>query len=201
MPAARPRPRRAAAETYWILGRAQIAALASARRQEIVDALAALGPSSARELAAAIGAAPSAVYHHLDRLVRVGLVVESGRRVVRRKSERLFAAAAPRMRLARALDETATRARLRPVVAALARQAERDFAAGVRRRDARTKGAARDLGFFRIVARPTAAQRAALNRHLAAIAELLWSARKGKGAVSLAWILAPVNPVPRGKRR
>jgi len=59
---------------------AQVRALASPVRQEIVDALAAAGPCAVADLAAHVGRPADALYFHLKRLMAVGLVVERGAR-------------------------------------------------------------------------------------------------------------------------
>jgi DNA-binding transcriptional ArsR family regulator len=196
------------AKTYWILGRAQLTALTSPRRQDLLDRLAAAGPSSVREVAAGIGMAPSAVYHHLRRLERAHLVVEAGSRRVGRRVERIYRAVAPRMRLLKALGDPAHRKTMRRVVAALCRQMDRDFALAAPRPDAKTAGARRNLGFFRLVAAPGAKDLARVNAHLAAIAEILWRAAppaRGRKAppLAFAWTLSPVGrpPAKAARRR
>jgi DNA-binding transcriptional ArsR family regulator len=194
--------------TYWILDRHQIECLASPRRQDILDRLVATGPCAVREFCSAVGLAPSAAYHHLRRLESAGLVVEAGTRVVRRRTERLYAARAPRMRMARAIGRA-----VRSVVSALCRQISRDFARGMERPDARVSGTARNLGFFRLVGSPDRTALAEINRHLDRIAELLWipspPRRRTRVAqppsVSFAWTLAPLGrssstPQPRNRR-
>ncbi len=59
---------------------AQVRALASPVRQEIVDALVAAGACSISDLAQHLGRAPDALYFHVRRLVKVGLVIERERR-------------------------------------------------------------------------------------------------------------------------
>ena len=86
----------AKSQTYWVLQRKQLRTLVSQRRLEIIDRLVAAGPLSAKELARLVGAQPSALYHHLQQLVRVGLVVEAGHRVVRRRREVLYMVARKR---------------------------------------------------------------------------------------------------------
>jgi DNA-binding transcriptional ArsR family regulator len=195
----------AKAKTYWILGRSQLAALTSARRLDILDRLAASGPSSVREFAGTIGMAPSAVYHHLRRLEQAGLVVEAGTRRVGRRVERVYRAAAPRMRLIRALAEPAHRKALRRIVTAMCRQMDRDFASALRRTDTRSNGKGRNLGFFRLVGAPGPRDLARINAHLAAVAEILWQApakaKSGRRAapLALAWTLTPVGRPPRGR--
>src|ERR1044072_8172532 len=92
-------------QTYWVLQRKQLRSLVSQRRLEIIDRLVAAGPLAAKELARLIGAKPSALYHHLAQLMKVGLVVEAGHRVVRRRREVLYMTRAPRIRLFRALRD------------------------------------------------------------------------------------------------
>ena len=116
-----------AQETYWIMAPEQLAVMASARRQDIVDRLAATGPLSIKEIAAQIGARPSALYHHIERLIDVGLVIEAGARTIRRKRTLLYATPAPRMRMARALAERRDPALMDAIVGSLTRQMERDF--------------------------------------------------------------------------
>ena len=54
----------------------QIRALASPVRQDILDAVVAIGPCTVAELAAALGKPPDAMYYHIRRLLAVRLLVE-----------------------------------------------------------------------------------------------------------------------------
>ena len=181
-------------ETYWIMERAQLAALTVPRRLDIVDALAASGPLSVRALAVQIGARPSALYHHLARLLEVGLVVEAGARIVNRKRETLYATPAPRMRLIRALAEGQHQAEMEEIVAALTRQMERDFRAAGKHPERRGDGEGRNYGFFRLLGRPGAAELAAINARLQEVAEILWSAADPAAEpVCLAWVMTPIG--------
>jgi DNA-binding transcriptional ArsR family regulator len=185
-------------QTYWVMERAQLAALASPRRLDIIDALAAAGPLSVRDLAAQIGARPSALYHHLALLIEVGLIAEAGARIVNRKRETLYATPAPRIRLIRALSEGGHQKEMNEIVAALTRQMERDFRAAGRLPGRRAEGEARDYGFFRLLARPAPDDLAAINARLHEIAEILWSANDPKAdPVCLAWVMTPLGPAER----
>ncbi|MBX3390245.1 MAG: helix-turn-helix transcriptional regulator [Phycisphaeraceae bacterium] len=64
----------AAARSFPIAKPAAARALASATRQEIVDALSSAGPSTVARLADLLGRRPDALYFHLRALERVGLV-------------------------------------------------------------------------------------------------------------------------------
>ncbi len=179
-------------EPYWVLRRDQLLCLVSAARMDMVDQLAGRGPLSIRELAAALGVQPSAVYHHLRKLLAVDLVREAGARVVNRKSEKLYETPSRRMRLRRALEDPANAEIMQRFIEALCRQAERDFAGGLKAGGVAAPGPARDLGFFRMVARPTPQALARLNGLLDEIAELLWEdVDASQPAIALTWVLAP----------
>lgn len=183
--------------TYWILRRDQIECLASPRRQDLLDRLASAGPQSVKECAGAVGLKPSAAYRHLAKLREVGLIRVAGTRVVRRKQETLFEARAPRMRLAAALGKADLHEPLEQVVAALCRQLERDFNAGLGTPDAAPGGAERNVGFYRHVAAPDAATLAEINAHLTRIAELMWrEPTPGRPLIGLGWVMAPVGKAP-----
>jgi len=181
-------------ETYQISKPEQIAALMSARRHDIGDRLAAGGPMSIKELAEQIGAKPSALYHHIQKMLEVGLVVEAGSRVVRRKREQLYATPAPRMRLIGALASGEHGEAMNEIVAALSRQMARDFKAGEQSPVKVVDGEDKNYGFFRLVGRPTPAQLARLNACLTEIAEILWKADDPDAPlIGLGWVMAPLE--------
>lgn len=184
-------------ETYWILRREQVECLASPRRQELLDRLAACGPESVKECAQAVGLKPSAAYRHLSALQGVGLIHTAGTRVVNRKQETLYEAVAPRMRLAGALSERELHGALRRVVAALGRQMTRDFERGLDSDRAVATGPERNVGFYRHVAAPDEETLAQINRRLDQVAELLWQPPKeGRPLISLGWVMAPGSDRP-----
>jgi len=189
--------------TYWVHDKAQLRCIVNARRHDIVDQLAARGPMSVREIAAAIHARPSALYYHLRELLRVGLVVEDGHRVVRRKREVLYACPAPRMRFKRALQDPRHKPTFVRIAASMSRQMQRDFRRGMHSPGGVTDGRTRNLGLFRLVGSPDAKTLREINRHLDEIAELMWRSAGGRGeVVSLAWVMTPVGAsVRRNPRR
>lgn len=179
---------------YWILDPAQVTAMVSPRRHDIVDRLVASGPLSIKQLAATIGAEPPALYHHIRKLLAVGLVVEAGSRVVRRKREQLYATPGRRMRLSRALDDPANRELFIQVAASLSRQMDRDFRRGSAASAAVTQGPGKTLGFSRLIGAPGPEGLATINRKLEEIADILWSSSDGGGeVVCLSWVLAPIE--------
>jgi DNA-binding transcriptional ArsR family regulator len=180
--------------TYWVTGAEQLAALTNARRHDIIDRLAACGPMSIRELARQIGAKPSALYHHIDKLLGVGLVVEAGRRAVARRHEQLYATPAPRMRLIKALAEGQQPELMAEIVGSLTRQMARDFRSGSQSPARVAEGADANYGFFRLVGRPTPAQLARINACLIEIAEVFWNSNDASSPlVGLGWVIAPLE--------
>jgi DNA-binding transcriptional ArsR family regulator len=181
-------------ETYWVMEPDQLAVLTSARRHDMIDRLAAGGPMSIKELAGEIGAKPSALYHHIEKMLAVGLIVEAGVRVVRRKREQLYAARAPRMRLNRALAEDRHPELMHDIVASLTRQMARDFDKGGRAPIRIVDGPDKNYGFFRLVGRPSPAQLARLNACLIEIAEILWKSDDSAAPlIGLGWVMAPLD--------
>jgi DNA-binding transcriptional ArsR family regulator len=179
-------------EPYWILRQDQLRCLCSAVRMDLVDHLAGRGPLSVRELAEAVGMQPSAVYHHLRQLIAVDLVSEAGARVVNRKSEKLYETPSRRMRLRRALEDPANADIMRQFVEALCRQAERDFAGGQKAGGNPSPGPDRNLGFFRLIARPSPDTLARLNAVLDQLYDILWEdPDPDQPAIALTWVLAP----------
>jgi DNA-binding transcriptional ArsR family regulator len=184
----------AKSQTYWVLERKQLRTLVSQRRLEIIDRLVAAGPLSAKELARLVGAQPSALYHHLQQLVRVGLVVEAGHRVVRRRREVLYMTRAPRIRLFRALRDPANAREMLGITTTMTRQMNRDFRRGIRSPEARPSGTLQNLAFARLVASPSPATLRRINQYLAEIGELLFTSTDARyEPLSLAWIMAPVQ--------
>ena len=180
------------ADAYWILKRDQVQALASAMRMDIIDHLASAGPQSIKSLARDLGVKPSALYHHINRLLGVGLILEAGTQVENRKSEKLYRTPSPRMRLKQALDESTLDTEVNKVVDAVARQANRDFYNGRNAPAVQTDGKARNLGFYRALNRPSPGNLEKINQKLDEIAELLWDDQDdGQPQISLSWIMAP----------
>ncbi len=191
---AQPKAKTRRANPYYVLDRRQLSAMASPIRQDIVDHLAAHDEMSIKELGASIGRNPSSIYHHLNMLLEVGLVEESGARIVNRKTEKLYTTPSRRMRLKKALEDPANNDIMQEIVAALCRQTERDFSHGLNSDDARRTGSAPNLRFFRLVNRPSPSALADINAKLDEIGEILWREPDPKSPmVALTWILSPMR--------
>ncbi len=143
-------------------------------RMDLVDHLAGWGPLSVRELATAVGMQPSAVYHHLRQLIAVDLVRRPARAwstANRRSSTRRHrarCACAARWKtppMPRSCSVSSRRFVVRP--SAISR-------AACRRAARPAPGPDRDLGFFRLIARPSPDALARLNALLDQLYDILW---------------------------
>lgn len=106
---------------------AQLRALGAPASRLVFQGLLQLGQGSIKEVAALIGKTPHALYHHMDKLVAVGLVLENGERRSGARIEKLYRPVAH-------LLETDPSNRNRDYLEAVAdnaaagyRQAEREF--------------------------------------------------------------------------
>lgn len=182
------------AEVYDVLRQDQLEAVVSTRRHDIVDQVSASGPMSVKELASAIGVAPSSLYYHIEHLCAVGLLLEAGERLSGTKLEQLYTTPGRQMRLFRALQEPRNKRVMKEIVDALSKQASRDFAKGFATTHRETAGRRRNMRFFRLVGRPGAATLELINAHLDAITELMVGCAHQKGPrMSLMWVAAPLE--------
>ena len=151
-------------QTYVIDKPAQLRALTSSARQEIVDVLSRMGGVSAAELAEALGRPADALYYHLRELTRVGLVVRS-RRSRGGREEAEFRTIAPRLALR-------YRSPLTPrIISSMLRLGARDFRRAFESRAVATTGSRRELWALRTTGWLTPRDLAAANRRMRALRE------------------------------
>ena len=122
----------------------QIRALASADRQDIVDALESGGPCSVRELAALLGRRPDALYYHIRVLREVGLLAQFDPEENGERGATVDVVFRP-LHLHYDLGDRANRDGVCRVVGAMARSAQRHFRRAFRTGFAEVAGPARDL--------------------------------------------------------
>lgn len=201
-PQARRRPR-----LYRIREAAQIEALSAPARQEIVDALAVIGPCSIAELALDLGRAADSLYYHVARLERVGLVVQRGTDGEGVRERALYDVPGSRLVIDHQPGTAKERRGLLALVSACLRIAERDlrraFEGGLavyRRSPRRNAWGARSKGWL------TPAELALLRGHLEAASDLL---QRSKGRAqrrpdsalhALTFVLTPIAPSGRAAR-
>lgn len=199
------RPRRARAPLARgprITERAQLAALATPLRQELLDSLrAAGGAASVRELAAQLGRPADGLYYHLRVLAELGLVTaEAGRSRAGRAERRYRLHGAKRglLRVAYEPQLADNRDGLRALAAAMLRIADRDFSTALRRPELVVEGPARELWAARNKGWVSAAERRQLVALLERAALLLGRPRSNarQHLLSLCFVLAPIAAQP-----
>lgn len=176
---------------------AQIRALASTTRQEIVDTVQALGRASVPELAVHLGRRADALYYHVRALRKAKLLVPVDSRRRGRHVEAVYASPEPDKRLMlryRPGESAASRA-LRQVVASMLRAARREFDAAIVRSDCVVEGPQRELWAGRVKGWLSAAELARCNALLSELAGLLSSprSRERDRLFALQFLLAPAT--------
>lgn len=182
------------ANTYWVLREDQLDCLSPTVRTDIIDHLVGRGPMSIKQLAGSLGRQPSSIYYHIDMLQKVGLVVEAGTQLSNRRTEVLYKTPAPRVRLKKAIPNPDNHDAIGKMIGVLSRQSQRDFVQGLEHPVMQSDGPERNLGFFRMVNRPSPESLREINRHLDRIAEILWEERDtDQPLVAFAWTLTPLH--------
>jgi predicted transcriptional regulator len=134
---------------YIITSEQQLAALASAARQEIVDVLSQMGTVSVSELAAVLGRPADALYYHLRILKKVGLVQESRARVGAGRGEALFGTISRELRIDYEAARRGNDRALNNVVSSMLRLGIRDFRNALRNDGVAVSGKHRELWALR----------------------------------------------------
>lgn len=180
-------------EVYYITRPEQHTLLTSTRLQPIGDLLSVKGPLSVKEIAAALGLRPSSLYHHINKAVNVGLIVEAGRRVVNRRKEILYDTPAVKMRFGFSVADKKLRELWRKIQTAHSRQSDRDFTKALTEAEIVDDGPQRNLRTFRLVGAPDPDALAQINKKIEEIGELMWqSAGQDNPLIAITCVVAPL---------
>ena len=185
------------ADTATIRSSAQVKALIAPARQEIVDVLESAGPCSVSKLAELVGRPADALYHHLRRLVRVGLVHETMRKKQGRQVFALYDVCIRPLRIS--YDAPVRRQDIARVFAAAQRMSWREFSRSVVANEGVTNGPRRTLWGSRAKGWVTQQQLTRINQLLAEANEIVRSGGPSEGAtpISLSFVLSPSPPSDR----
>lgn len=190
--------------SYLIKRDEQMAVAVSPVRQEILDALAASGPSSAAEIAARLGRPADALYHHLRLLTRVGLVVEHSHRRTTYRTEVVYAPVGMARRFTAHIDPRSPRSMKswEQAVATLLRLGIGDFRRALGGSSIVTEGETRNLWCGRIKAYLTAEQLARANGMMDELFGLLAKGRPTPSAklYAVTCLLVPYQPTKRTRK-
>jgi len=179
--------------SYLVRRTRQLATLAAAARQEIVDVLEQMGTVSVAELASALGRPADALYFHLRALVRAGLVRKTGYRGRPGGREAVFSTVKPELQLHYEPRNPANREAVSAIVASMLRLANRDFRRSFQQGQVVVSGERRELWAWRKVGRLSAAQLGRLNQRMREMAQAV-SAPGGRGRLyAVTVILTPLN--------
>jgi DNA-binding transcriptional ArsR family regulator len=171
----------------------QLAALAAAARQEIVDVLEQMGTVSVSELADALGRPADALYFHLRTLVRVGLVRQAGYRRRPGGKEALYRTARPVLQLRYEPANAGNRRAVSRIVGSMLRLANRDFQRSFRAGQVVVSGAHRELWAWRKVGRLSPEQLRRLNRRVLGLVRDMSAARRGGRLYAVTLVLTPLD--------
>ena len=180
---------------FAISDRRQLEALASPARQEIIDALQALGPATVAEIAAELNRAPDSLYYHLRRLKKVGLVLAADPREDGIRPEMVYDLPGRPMRIEYGTTPAVRRAIGRTVSGVL-RLADRDFQAALEQARRAERGPHDLLTGGRLKAWLTDEKIDRLQELLAEIDDLMDTATKTPDSrlVALTRVLVPLDP-------
>lgn len=167
----------------------RIAALASPVRQEVVDAAVALGPFSIAELAFRLGRPADALYFHVRRLERVGLLRRVGERGHGRDRAAVYDLPGRPLRIRYGAASSRVR-RIGPVLDAALRLARRDTRRALARADAVVDGAARNTWCARARGWLDGRGLRRANRLLGELLAVLDSGGPRRGAVPVALVFS-----------
>jgi DNA-binding transcriptional ArsR family regulator len=168
-----------------------VRALTAPARQEIVDALESAGPRSVAELAALLGRPADALYHHLRRLERVGLLTTVERRKLGRHAFAVYDLSRRPLRLSYAAPVRA--ADVARVVLAAQRLTWREFRRALAAGTGVSEGPLRTLRGGRAKGWLGPRELARVNQCIEELMLAVAAGRPAPGAtpISLSFVLAP----------
>jgi DNA-binding transcriptional ArsR family regulator len=187
----------------FVTSLAQIRGLASPARQEIVDAVAAMGPVSVAVLAQSLGRTPNAFYFHIRKLESLGLLVRRSEGGTRGRPSVLYDVPGRPLTMVYQPAQSRTKGPMGKLVRSMVSTAARNFARGYRPETAVVSGYERNLWAARSKRWLSPRELREVNKHLRALMALLNStsratARKGQ-LMELTFVLAPA-PVQGGSK-
>jgi predicted transcriptional regulator len=189
------------AKEYVIRSTAQLSALSSAPRQEIVDVLSRMGTVTVAELAATLGRPADALYYHLRVLVRVGLVVAEKSDKKRGRPETTFRTIAPELHLEYSSTDRSRVRSTSAIVSSMLRLGIRDFRRSLAAGTAQLAGPRRELWALRATGWLTPDDVQQVNGKMQGLRDAVWKP-KGKGRLyGITILLTPLDQRARKSRK
>lgn len=180
---------------HYISDPERLKVLASPVRQEIVDFIEANGPSSIAELSLQLRHSPTALYYHVEMLVKANLMVNCGVQKGKRRSEEVFDVVGPLRVKYRPSDKKNVEA-CKKLTDAMLRVTSKDYKEGLHPDLAVVEGKYRNLRSMRVQAWLTKSELAEINRHIEEIVEIFKKGKRGdrKQLCSLTLVSSSKNP-------
>ena len=175
---------------------AQLRAISSPIRQEILDTVNALGICSIPEIAEALDRPADSLYYHIRALLKAKLLLDAGTRRKKRHTEALVKAPTERvMRLEYKLGDVQNATAIAKIVRGMLRVAERDFATGLHHSQAQGDSDQRNLNASRQKGWLTQDELREVNEHLLRLQEIFHGAQRRDDTTfcSLTFVMAPVE--------
>jgi hypothetical protein len=181
---------------FWIKDVKQIRALESPRRQEIVDAVAAIGPCSILDLADHLGRAADSLYFHVKKLVQVGLLLEKEKRKAGRHVWAIYSLPSRQVRI---VYRQAMMGSIQRVVAGAMRLSLREFNQSVAQAGGQFTGPNRNIWGGRTKGWLSDSELREVNQLLERILHVMsrHGPASGRRMHTLGWVLAPTRVHPR----
>jgi len=183
---------------YVVRSEKQLATLASAMRQEIVDVLAEMGVVSVAELAAILGRPADTLYFHLRQLTQAGLVRREGYRSKGSRQEALYRTPARALMLEYKPEKGSNREAVSAIVGSMLRLGIRDFGRAFRAGDVIVSGSHRELWALRKTSRLSPAQIAGVNRSIHRLLKISKTNPTGRGRLYAVTVL--LTPLDRRRK-
>ena len=184
-----------------ITERAQLRALASPARQELIDLLVRMGPSSAAALSRVVGRPPDGLYYHLRALLRVGLVREAGTEDGAGRRGALYEAVHREPELRHDTAPGGNSPAVAAIVSSMLRLGIRDFRRAAATPDVRTREPGRELWALRVTGRLTPGELMKANRRVHALRSAVGRpGAKGK-LYAVTILLVPLERARKKQRR
>ena len=184
-----------------IFSPAQLRALASPARQEILDLLARTGPASVADLGRLLQRPADGLYYHLRALERAGLVRMAGSRTRAGRSEALYRSVHREPALRHDLSPDGNSTAVTAIVASMLRLGARDFRKAAASGAARTEGTRRDLWALRVAGRLLDGDLEAVNRRIRSLRDAVTRRRTGGKLYALTILITPLDHRARKRQR
>src|SRR5262245_3812210 len=184
----------------YVVSRAdQLRALRSPLRQEIIDAVAASGPRSVAELAEILGRPADALYYHVRRLQRVGLLVTSGTRRTPGRMKEVVDLPGHPVSLPERTHQPSHRKAVEKIVATMLRLTARQYLSALRRETVPRAPGRRVEWASRVSGWLTAAERDRLMRALGELNDMFQSHKRDprRRLHAFTFAITPVAPSSR----